>query len=41
MLKKNASWKVNMAFIEVGCSEIVINLDKIQGMCNPSHYLCI
>ena len=30
-----------MAFSEIGCSEVIINLDKIQDMCNPAHYLCI
>ena len=30
-----------MTFNEVGCSEIIINIEKIQDMCSPSHYLCI
>ena len=30
-----------MAFSGVGCSEIIINIEKIQDMCNPSHHLCI
>ena len=30
-----------MAFSEVGCSEIIINIEKIQDVCNPSHCLCI
>ena len=30
------SWKVNTGFSKVGCSEIIINLDKIKHVCNPS-----
>ena len=41
MFKTKYCWKVNMAFSEVGCSEIIINIEKIQDVCNPSHYLCI
>ena len=37
----NSSWKMNMASTKVGYSEITINLDKIQDMCNPSHFLSI
>ena len=39
MLKKK-SWEVKKVFSEVGCSEIISNMEKIQDMCNPSHYLC-
>ena len=30
-----------MGFSVVACSKIIINIEKIQDMCNPSHYLCI
>ena len=37
----NSSWKVNTGFGEVGCSEIIVNQDKIQDMCYPSGHFIV